>query len=219
MYSIIYYSANRPPEKLARCVRDQIDAARTIQSQVVCVSHRPIDWPRAKCIVRPDAKPGLDDQFLQQLAGLEAASYPFCFFVEDDCLYPRGYFAPAKMQWQICYDWNVWRMNANGAWPDARMIESGCCGQKSVLLAGIKFKLAERAAGRRVKWSEIGAESLLTPLVQRHDTERPYIDIRWGGNLTGMRDDPSKYQADIPYWGSHADVCERLGLTKQETQL
>ena len=44
MYTILYYTANRPGPALATKVRELIDAARHPDSQTICVTHAPVDW-------------------------------------------------------------------------------------------------------------------------------------------------------------------------------
>ena len=212
-YSILYYTANRPKPELAEYVRSCIDAIREPESQTVCVTHDRVNWGDVE-IVRGKVECGLSDQYRQILAGIDACEHDTVFLAEDDVLYPPGHYEwRANGRRLLAYDLHMCRMNELGFWPDFRQIDSGCCGSKRAIKEAAEWKLGELDAGRRVRWSELGAESPSTARTVDVSTKYPFLDVRWGGNLTGRREArEGKYHIKLPFWGEHKALAERIGL-------
>lgn len=147
------------------------------------------------------------------MAGLEYASgdivYPHC---EADCLYPMGHFTDDVVNGQVCYTRNMWRFNNRGAWEDNRWPSlSGMCADKETAIEALTPFLKKAEQAERIRWSEPGLEDNHFTWVER---PHPYLDVRWGGNITGYRDSPNA-QDMIPYWGDHTKMCKRLRIAKQ----
>jgi hypothetical protein len=160
-----------------------------------------------KNLLYGNGNPGLMSLYHMVEMGLQEASadcvYPH---VEADCLYPEGYFQ--YFGGGIGYHMNKWRMNSEGAWPDSRWPSfSGCVGNRDFIRDLIEMKLSALKNGDKVKWCEpCNREGEYTYLWN----ERPYIDVRWGGNMTGDR--KGDYQQVIPYWGRVDYLQEMVGL-------
>jgi hypothetical protein len=228
-YSVIYYTAHKPHDKLAEAVRQSIEDAMSPEAELICVSWFPVKWERASTLIvtgeRPPEMGGHENQFKQMLYGLQAATNDVCFLAEDDVLYPGGAWdwytgINQPQDSALAYNLNVWRMNEIGAWPTPQMVDSCCAGIKRILIEACQFKLAQIARGERIKWSELGKETPCDELVTLCKAQHPTIDIRWGGNLTGRREAPQGgNRIELPYWGSHAALCERVGIeANQENQ-
>ena len=213
-YSILYYTANKPQKELADYVRECIDESREPSSQTVCVTHSRIGWGNVEIVRGTDVVCGLADQYDQILIGLEACEHDTVFLAEDDVLYPPGHFAwRANGRYVLSYNYSMARMNKDGFWLDPRMIDSGCCGQRQCIKDAAQFKKGQSDQGERIRWSELGSESPQARNAERHNTPIPFIDVRWGGNLTGYREArPGYYLDKLPHWGNHTTLAHAMGL-------
>jgi hypothetical protein len=206
MISIIHTTHDRLPEKLQNAVISQLERVKPANAELIIVSETAIDRGD-KNVVLEKAKPSLETLYDCVLEGIKASRgdciYPHA---ESDCLYPEGYFL--NLRGGINYNMNMWRMNTEGAFPDYRWPSfSGCVGDRDSILRAVENKLWHIQAGRKIKWCEPEFESKNYGTIW-HD--RPYVDIRWGGNLTGDR--KGEYQQEIPGWGRVDYLQEMVGL-------
>jgi hypothetical protein len=100
---------------------------------------------------------------------------------------------------RLCYNTNVWRLNAQGYFrtPRLRRLLSNCAGPRDILEKAIRAKLAEARRRGAPVWAEPGrALETSTPL--------PTVDVRHGRNFTGDREaEDGVYVKTIEHWASH----------------
>lgn len=204
--SIIHTTHSRLPKKLKDMVINQLLYVKPDNAELIIVSEDP-ETRGDQNITYGHAQPGLVTLYEMVMEGLQNANsscvYPHA---EADCLYPSEFFQP--FEGLIGYNMNKWRMNTEGAFPDYRWASfSGCVGDRNFLRSEIFSKLHTLESGRKVKWCE--------PCNRKGEytyiwNQNPYIDVRWGGNLTGNRE--GDYQEEIPYWGKISDLQNKVGL-------
>ena len=172
-------------------------------AELVCVTWRPVDAPAASHILWDRHVGDHRNVYEQILAGIGAAAKPVIALAEHDVLYPPGYFeALADAAGDgVCYNTNLWRLNAHGFFRTANThLLSNCGGARGLLARRIRAKLGEARRRGIPDWAE-----------PRGDAEfrapHPTVDIRHGTNFTGGRNAPNgRYRQSIDYWGECRDL-------------
>ena len=220
MYSIVYYTANKPPPKLAEYCRKQIEKAKHPVAEIVCVTWQELGWGDQEIVTGvPASGGGLRNLFWQLLVGLRKARYDHVYLAEDDVLYPAGAFdwsiTPHPLP-GIYYNLNLCRMNSHGFWPTPQRVNSACAGHRKTLLQATDFKLDQIRRKERIRWSELGKDTNCDELVVDYCSVYPQVDVRWGGNLTGTRKAPGELYGDrVPFWGLHSEMMVKLGMEEK----
>lgn len=106
--SIIFYTDNQLPLKIAHAVQDNL---KSIGLPIVSASLKPMKFGENTVI---NFKRGYVAYFTQILTALMNSRSDVVFFCEHDCLYPKEHFEftpPKKDVWY--YNTNVWKLDAN----------------------------------------------------------------------------------------------------------
>jgi len=104
--SIVYYTGNTEKESFESKVRENISRVKG-DVPVISVSQKPIDFGTNICV--GNMGHNYENAFKQALIGCKAATTPFVYMCESDCLYPKGYFDFIPTDLNTIYDYdNVW---------------------------------------------------------------------------------------------------------------
>jgi hypothetical protein len=173
----------------------------TSGGELVCVTWHPIslDMPTLSSIHWPHHESTHANLYLQILSGVSAARSSHIMLAEHDVLYPVGYHEAMLAildSGGICYNQNIWCLNAHGFFRAAGCdFLSNCGGPREALNQRILAKLEEIDRKGYVDWTEPTADF-------RFRSPSPTVDIRHGMNFTGMRRPPDDiYLSEIEYWG------------------
>jgi glycosyltransferase involved in cell wall biosynthesis len=189
---IVYYTDNRPDERIQLAVRDLLGRTGL---PIVAVSLKPLDWPEALNVVLPLER-GYEAMFKQILVGLEVLKADTVFFCEHDVLYHPSHFdfdLPARDK--VFYNEHVWKVSA----ADGRALHyrcaqtSGLCADRQLLLAHYRKRVAlvEANGFTRAMGFEPGTHGR-TERVDDLTSDTwmslfPNVDIRHDANLTESR--------------------------------
>jgi len=213
MLTVIHTTHDRLPHKLQANVFRALLCNAMPGMQIIIVGDDFIREAGGKRITRnplPKSKHAM--LYRNILDGLELARSDIVYcHAEADCLYPPSQWREENCEpGVIYYTNNMWRLNSEGAWPDNRTPSlSGMVADLNTTWGAIEEKYDQAMNGERIKWAEPGLGDCWT--WQWAERDLPYIDVRWGGNLTGYRESQEYYQ-QIPYWGDVKQLQERLGL-------
>jgi len=195
MKSIIYYTDNRPDEKILLRVQESILKSGL---PIISCSLKPINF--GKNIVL-NLKPGPVTMVRQILAALEASESEYVFFCEHDVLYHLSHFKFTPPDKNIFYyNTNVWRWDYAGTkvitYDHLRSL-SGLCVSKDKALAHYKKRLAailengfDKLPGNNPSWArKMGYEpgEKTGEQVGEWKSEHPNIDIRHRKTLTPIK--------------------------------
>ncbi len=211
--SIVYYTSNtasRPVlttcfEKLRRHGEDR---------ELVVVSQQPNEmYSRADRLeIVGTGELSYQGLYSQALTGVELARCDTVFLVEDDVLYPEGYFdfVPAN-RFRFHYNTHLFIMNHHGFMATDHAFTSNCCGDRELTAHAIRQRLRVLRAGREIEWAEPGVGGHDDFTFERRESRFPVVDVRHGANLTGNRVS-DEYLDRIDYWGEHRRLAVALGL-------
>ena len=221
----IFYTDNRKmPGKLAlRCWDQAVWAAQENGVDMVYVGQqpRPAEWgylPVAEVVVKPAPGTHFQQRIYEAiLAGLAAApAAEMVYLVEHDVLYPAEHFGLHESpeldgQW-LGYDCTCARLTPAGYLAHAQPLLSCLVGYRTMIHTQLSGRLAFLRSGGRWTWSELGRAGRGAgdyKCVVRAGA--PVLDLRWGGNVTGMR----KGEA-VPTWDGWGDFrqvwAEKAGV-------
>lgn len=195
MKSIIYYTDNRPDEKILLMVRESILKSGL---PIVSCSLKPIDFGLNIVL---DLEPGQVAMVKQIIAALEASEGEYIFFCEHDVLYNPSHFDFTPLRKDIFYyNTNVWRWDYEGnkvVTYDHFCSLSGLCVSKDRALAHYKKRLAailgngfDKLPGKNPGWARrMGYEpgKKTGELTDEWKSEYPNIDIRHSKTLTPIK--------------------------------
>ena len=191
MFSVVYYTNNRIPEKVLNyCFPMLVEAVRKAGGQLVVVSWKPM--PVEHNILWKTHLSCHENIYKQIMAGLRYAKHDKIFLAEHDVLYPSSHFE-LELQNQIAYNSNVYYLNEHGYFkvPNCKFL-STLVGSRTTIDRSIRKMIRELQQKGKVVWAEPEG-------IQIKGTD-PIIDIRYGKNFTGMRSS-SSYLDSIDYWG------------------
>jgi len=213
MLTVIHTTHDRMPEKLKSYVLSSLWVAKTDDIQLLIVDDTQVTEVGGEVTNRAPLPIGKHKVLYRNiLDGLARARGDIIYcHAEADCLYP-----PSQWQEQQCepgviyYTRNMWRLNSEGAWPDNSTPSlSGMVADHDTTMYAIRERYDQSMVNKRIKWAEPGkGDDWPWQWVER---KQPYIDVRWGGNITGYRESEN-YHQEIPYWGDMKQLQERLGL-------
>lgn len=89
--TILYYSACRISDRFADAVRAELVRSAAGRFQIVCVSHKPIEFGDVRIVVG-DVQQSIARVYLNILEGCNVATTRYCAAAEDDTLYTREHF-------------------------------------------------------------------------------------------------------------------------------
>ena len=220
MKTVIFYSHLRdvPNPILRASVQSIVKAHQAASCDIELLAILPTklnayglfnDWQ----IIEARGDKGLHDCYVKIMAGLEAAMGDVIYLTEHDVLYPLTYFDDELPDPnRFCYNTNIYRLNTHGFFWHGKPLTSQCVANKEMLKDCYTMRLAWIFEGRRIVWDEPGGMDEIAPMYE-YQNENPAIDIRHGGNLTGMRT-AEKYDRDVYPWGSSDELWAKWG---QET--
>lgn len=199
--SIIYYTDNRPNQKIMLAVQNQLLKS---QLPIVSCSLKPVNF--GKNIVL-DLDPGPVTMFIQILTALKASRAEYVFFCEHDVLYHPTHFefTPPSMD-TFYYNVNVWRWdflsNRVITFDHFRSV-SGLCVSREKAIDHYEKRLNliykngwDKIAGRNPKWARgIGYEpgkpkkngGFTDDSIDEWSSEYPNIDIRHSKTMTPLK--------------------------------
>lgn len=106
--TILYYTANRLPIRLATNVKKELEyVASVLNIEVISISQRPINLGRNICI--GDVGQSIWNLYTQVLLGAKAAKTPYVAMWEDDCLYNKEHFKEFRPV-EFAYNHNKWNV-------------------------------------------------------------------------------------------------------------
>ena len=197
MVEILYYSENKlDGTKLNDLCRKTILASGL---PIISVTQKPIDFGRN---IKFRGR-GRSHSFLykQIMVGLKASKADYMFFCEHDVLYHPSHFEfvpPTRDKYY--YNNNVYKFRLS----DKKVIGYDCgwlsqlCADRKLLIKHYEKRLKMIADGKRAYgWEPGSGQSRLIDRVPagRWDSNLPNIDVRHGGNWTGVnRMDPKEFR-------------------------
>lgn len=220
MFGVLLYTHNELPDRLAEVCFSRLSAAVASSycegmpwPECVIVSSRP--WTPAHPgweNLTATGRRGLHDCYTKIVAGLERMTQHWVYLVEHDVLYPDGFFAhvpPAGERYW--YNTHVYRQTPLGFFSDPTWLTSNCVAERELLLCQFRGRLAMVERGERIVWDEPGRNLHDIAPMAAWRSALPTVDIRWGGNLTGMRT-AAQYLQELAPYGRHADLWASYGL-------
>jgi len=217
---IVYYTDNRPEERILRICREQL--ARCVRGKgipVVTVSQVPIDFghnivmPLPRCVL---------SLYRQVLAGLKAAKADIIFLIEHDLIYHPCHFDIEPPDGKtFFYNRNRWALcsETGKAVFYQTNVPSLMCAHRDLLIEHYSRAVKLTEGNGSPKTSKYGfAPPRGLPKDQqvgRYKTwmsEHPCIDIRHNNTFTRRRMDKSQFRSErscrgwteadeIPFWG------------------
>lgn len=180
--TLIYYTDNRLPDKIALPVRDKLkEISESKNIPIVSCTIEPVEL--GKNIVLP-GKRGYLQMFNQILTALENSEPGIIFFTEHDVLYHPSHFdyrPPTNNKFY--YDVNWYKVREDGLavhWDAAQV--SGLVCDRDLAIEWYKNKISQFDSEKFDRKFEPGSEDLDRIVLWKADF--PHIDIRHGGNLT-----------------------------------
>lgn len=156
---------------------------------------------------------GYMTMFQQILDCLERCPAGFVFFCEHDVLYHPSHFEFQPSEYDIYYyNNNVWKWNGKTAVKyDSRWLSQLCC-SREIAVHHFKKKVEFEACGIKKRFEPGTRKGIDNYRTEMWESTQPNLDIRHGGNLTGMsrfnksdfrgRQPRNFVKADsVPYWG------------------
>lgn len=228
---IIYYTTSDLDERIAKPVRDRIQAVSNEKKiDIVSASLKKLDFG-VKNIRFPSMKRGFLAMYKEILGALENSSADIVFFTEHDVLYDPSHFDfEPKDKDTFYYNQNVWFLRL----PDGHALHydvnqlSGLCVYRETALIHYRerFKMIEEKYNELVKdgdetefnrWiRHMGHEPfthnrLLWQNQFKMETwksEKPNVDIKHGANATGQRWRKEEYrnQALLINWEESEEI-------------
>jgi cephalosporin hydroxylase len=210
---VLYYSNNAgSPAVLQHCLRELAAHASSEGCSLVTVTQAPVDYGNRKIVVSglPRSHESIYRQILLGLKNLSEET--MVCFAEHDVLYPEGYFrfmqnAISAEPNRLCYNRNVWHLTKEGflaSDPSAHFM-SNVAGTAKLLRSLIEVKLQETLASptHAPVWAEPGIDVRGvedSSVVRSVSYTVPTLDVRYGGNFTGMRS--GEYVDHLKPWGA-----------------
>lgn len=185
--------------------------------QMLAVGSRPMpEVPEWWTQLEAHGQHGEHDCNVKIARGLAEADYDTVYLLEHDVLYPEGYFGGPVRTDRFDYCESVYRQNQHGFFPNhiSKYLTSTCVSSRDLFAECYQWRIRLMESGGRITWSEPGRMGETAP-VDTWTCERAVIDIRHGGNLTGMRD-ARHYLSYLPYWGDHEKLWRSYGMEEHE---
>jgi hypothetical protein len=104
--TVIYYTSNTLPEKVADRIRSQLLYASN-GFPIISVSQRPLEFGENICVGEIGAS--TYNLYKQVLLGAKAAKTEYVALCEDDCLYPISHFTFRPRPTDFAYNINRWQ--------------------------------------------------------------------------------------------------------------
>lgn len=209
---MIYYTDNQLNEKIAKPVRDALlKISNDKKINIVSASLRKMDFG-VKNVRFPSLKRGYLAMYKQILGALENSKEDIVFFTEHDVLYHPSHFDfEPKDKGTFYYNQNVWylRQDGHALHYDVNQLSGLCIWRETALIHyRERFKLIEEKYNELPEsefnsWIRfMGHEPFTHNRIQWKNqfkyeawkSEYPNIDIRFGGNATGMRWKKEQYR-------------------------
>lgn len=214
---LVYYSHNQLPDRLRDvCLAGLNHVAHQRDAERVMVVAEHIHTPEADNwhqIELDRVDNVARDITLRVLAGCSSLSADYVALVEHDVLYPSDYLSAAPWeqieQGGFWYDCNTYRINAYGYFPHGGKLMSCCVARRDLLIQHFKKRLRHLAGGGRFVWQEPGMDIITKEDIHDYRGRSPVLDVRWGGNATGMREAPAYFHV-LDGWINHADLWRNL---------
>lgn len=225
---VVYYTDNRPDEKLLHICRKQITKGIK-EKHIVSVSLKPIEFGRN---IHLDLKRSILTMFKQILAGAEASTNAdIIFFAEHDVLYHPSHFNFVPLEKDVFYyntnNWKVDFETGQALFYYAKHT-SGLCAYRDLIVEHYRKRVAMVEAhrdelianGKEVKWDGYEWGMGFEPGTKEHDgyksdawmSKYPNIDIRHQHNLSVTRWNQDEFRKkkycqgwtmadEVPGWG------------------
>jgi glycosyltransferase involved in cell wall biosynthesis len=197
---IVYYSDNRPDERILEAARASIEASGLPITAVVL--NEGFYWPAAENVSFFGER-GYLTMFRQILAGLEALDTDYAFLAEHDVLYHSSHwdFVPPNDS-TYYYNVNTFKVDAQTGRAVTYVTKqtSGLCANRRLLLDHYRKRVAivERDGFSRRQGFEPGshrrAERIDDIPSDVWRSEYPNLDIRHAQNLTSTRWSPEQFR-------------------------
>lgn len=199
--SIIYYTDNRPDQKIMLMVQNQLLKSRL---PIISCSLKPLNFGKNLVL---SLEPGPVTMFIQILTALKASPAEYIFFCEHDVLYHPTHFefTPSKKD-VFYYNINVWRWDYSGTkiitYDHFRSVSGLSVNRKKAIehyekRLNLIYKNGwDKIAGRNPKWARtIGYEpgkpkrngGFSDDEVSEWSSEYPNIDVRHSKTMTPIK--------------------------------
>lgn len=216
---VVYYSNNKVNRVLlVHCLRLIERAVAKAGADLVCVTWEAVETQGTNRLYTPAGPGGHIHIYRQILAGLEGAAdeEPVCL-AEHDVLYPDVYVTEMVGEVGngiVTYNRNISHLTPFGFAPAKRdyYYLSNCAGRAGLLrkCAEEKIQECERDRRQRPGSAEFGVGQDVPK--RSVTTTVATVDVRHGGNLTGMRF-AETYQPELAGWGPATDYRSLFGET------
>lgn len=225
----LLYTHKIPPANIWPVVVRHLEAALVGRDvEMVVISNEPRELPAGwRNILKADPRGAYFDCYGKIVAGLEATERDVVFLLEHDVMYPPEYFElrlPEQApEWRSRWWYQNWvyTENSAGFWETPRTLTSQLVADRTLLLETFRRRLEWLAGGGTIDWDEpgkcrVGQCDTHCDMGMWRVAGAPTIDLRYGGNLTGMRQprQDGRYRQRIPGWPPHDQLWAELGLSK-----
>lgn len=219
--TLVYYTHNVIPDRLRDAVLRRLDVvAENMRADKMAVVANFIRMPgsgwRQEFKARGFAGDGAGlDQDSRIVHGCTHATTDLVALVEHDVLYPETYLQGAPLD-EIAaghwwYDVNVMRVNRHGYFTGSEIVTSCMIAPREQVAEHFGRRVSYRRAGNRIVWDEPGKDLESIHGLRRYVGLRPVLDVRWGGNMTGMREARGGYyRTTIEGWPEHSELWREV---------
>lgn len=193
--SLVYYTANIPPEPFLKKIRDSlIESARG--KPIISVSQKPMDFGENICV---DLKPCLNSIYKQIIIGAKAAKTKYVACCEDDTLYVPEHFDYKPPDNAFACNVNYWCIQKGIYYFRGHRITGMYIAPAELIIKVFEATLNNDLRNARVR--RIG-----------FSTEIPTIAFRHPDSLNGVKRIFARYpkRTELPYWGNAEELWNRI---------
>jgi hypothetical protein len=220
--TLLYYTSNLQHEKFAAAVR-QHHLGHGLD--IVSVSQKPIEFGYAKRICVGEIGASIFNCYKQILRAAEEATTPWVACIEDDAVYPKGFFDWRPKADTFGYGFHL-RLNEDGRfWFRKRTNMCTCIAPRELLIETLKQrfeKYPEPPPTRMgyVYWGEPGRFEghLGLPIVKMalFDPDPRPVVFNHRPSLGGVRriNKQDQVMTDEPHWGNGKEMAERFQICR-----
>ena len=215
MITLIYYTANRIPDKFAENVRDEIFVMAN-GKPIISISQKPLDFGKNICV--GDIGYKVSNVYRQILIGAKEADTDYVACCEDDTLYVSEHFDFFPEEDAFYYNENRWNLNPTEYYYRMNRFNMSVCVAPTKLMIKTLEERFEKFGGTHPRHSgEPGRHEKsmgLTPVkMRKFRTDNPVIQINHRISLGSVR--KKKFVSDkfveyLPYWHSASDLWRNV---------
>ena len=211
--TLLYYTANKIPEKFAKNIREHL-LWSSKGKPIISISQQPMDFGKEN-IHAIGLVPNMYNIYIQIVMGAEKAKTKYVACCEDDVLYCQEHFDFEPTERAFYYNNSVRHLRPKGYYCNENILMSQCIVERDYLLETFalrfkKFTTPESIVG---SFGEPGREEHLIglPKVEGRffQTEIYPIIFHHRYGISGVRVVDTEIVQELPHWGKANELWEK----------